>query len=54
MCLHALRSVLQPGNSLLSGRVPPGIQFPVLHYDGGASYSTCSALPCAGDPPTLP
>ena len=47
-CLHGPRSVLKPGNSLMSGRVPAGVPYAVLRYDGGARYTTCGAFPCAG------
>ena len=38
--------VLQPGNELLSGSVPLGTPYPVLRYEGGTSYTMCSAFPC--------
>ncbi|CAL8471905.1 g11447 [Coccomyxa elongata] len=38
--------VLQPGNDLLSGSVPLGTPYPVLRYEGGTSYTMCSAFPC--------
>ena len=41
-----LCSVLQPGNELLSGSVPLGTPYPVLRYEGGTSYTMCSAFPC--------
>ncbi|BDA47649.1 probable LRR receptor-like serine/threonine-protein kinase at N-terminal half [Coccomyxa sp. Obi] len=45
--------VLQPGNELLSGSVPLGTPYPVLRYEGGTSYTMCSAFPCRPLAPAL-
>jgi hypothetical protein len=47
-CAVHLRSVLQPGNALLAGPVPSGVPYPVLRYNGAATYTACAAFPCAG------
>lgn len=47
MCVASIAcSVLQPGNDVLSGSVPLGTPYPVLRYEGGTSYTMCSAFPC--------